>query len=401
MKALALVAVIVISSLDPNLDRRVGEIATRERLPGFAVALVTKDAVLFQKGYGWADVEQRRPFTPQSLQNVGSISKTLIGVSLMQLVEQNRIRLDDDVNRYLPFRLVNPHFPADIITIRQLAMHTSTLTDSNEYWANDYILSPLQPAHRGLATVDMLRPKNKPMPMTQFIKNLLAPDGVWYRKGSFLKKRPGTTFQYSNLGAALATYVVERVTGDAFADYTERHIFKPIGMSDSGWWSFAKADPDRYVTGYIGRKIVPRYSSVTYGDGGLITSVEDLSRYLMEMMKGYRGESTLLRQESFKEMMSPGEPKLGTGGYNIFWWLRADGSLGHSGADPGIAASMFFDPGRNVGAIVFTNSSTGDSNKDPARRQFDDVANSLLGSNPLRGTEGRGYARQPAVSAGR
>ena len=346
MKALALVAVIVISGLDPNLDRRVGEIASRERLPGFAVALVTKDAVLFQKGYGWADVEERRPFTPQSLQNVGSISKTFIGVSLMQLAEQNRIRLDDDVNRYLPFRLANPHFPADIITIRHLATHTSTLTDTNEYWANDYILSPFQPAQRALATVDMLRAKNRQMPMAQFIRNILAPDGTWYRKGSFLKKRPGTTFQYSNLGAAVATYVVERVTG------------------------------------YIGRKIVPRYSGVTYGDGGLITSVEDLSRYLMEMMKGYRGESTLLRQDSFKEMMSPGEPKPGTGGYNIFWWLRANGSLGHSGADPGIAASMFFEPGRNVGAIVFTNSSTGDSNKDPARRQFDDIADTLLGSNP-------------------
>ena len=95
-------------------------------------------------------------------------------------------------------------------------------------------------------------------------------------------------------------------------------------------------------------------------------------------MKGHRGESRLLRQESFKEMMAPSWWKPGSGGYNIFWTLRSDGSIGHGGADPGISASMFFNPARNVGAIVFTNASLGDSIKDPARRQFEDLATALL-----------------------
>jgi CubicO group peptidase (beta-lactamase class C family) len=378
MKALALVAMIVIAAVDTGLDRRVAEIASRERLPGFAVAVLTKDAVLFQKGYGWADIEKKVPYTPQSLQNIGSISKTFIGVSLMQLAEQNRIRLDDDVNRYLPFKLANPHFPSDIITIRHIATHMATLSDTDDFWRNDYILSPVQPFQRGLATVDVLRTRNTRIPMDQFIKNILSPDGKWYRKSNFLRNRPGTRFQYSNLGAAVAAYVVERVTGENFADYTERNIFKPIGMSHSGW-SFDKIDVDRYVTQYIGKmKVVPRYSIITYPDGGLITSVEDLSLYLMEMMKGYRGESRLLRQESFKEIMSPGWWKPGTAGYNIFWTLRTDGSLGHNGGDPGTNTSMFFNPARNIGAIVFTNYSFGDGNGDPARRQFLDVANALL-----------------------
>src|SRR5688572_13997387 len=107
MKALALAALIVIAGLDTDLDRRVTEIASRGRLPGFAAAVLTKDGILFQKGYGWADLEKKVPYTPQSLQNIGSISKTFISVSLMQLVDQKRIRLDDDVNRYLSFKLVN------------------------------------------------------------------------------------------------------------------------------------------------------------------------------------------------------------------------------------------------------------------------------------------------------
>jgi CubicO group peptidase (beta-lactamase class C family) len=383
MKALALVALIAISVLDTDLDRRISEIASQERLPGFAVGVVTKDEVVFQKGYGWADIEKKVPYTPQSLQNIGSISKTFIGISLMQLVEQNLIRLDDDVNRYLPFKLVNPHFPGDTITIRHVATHRATLTDTNDFWRNDYILSPLQPAQRGLASVDVLRAKNKAIPMDQFIKNILAPGSVWYRKDNFLKKRPGTTFQYSNLGAAVAAYIVERVAGESFAEYTERHIFKPIGMSHSGW-SFDKIDVERHVTQYVSKmKIVPRYSLITYPDGGLITSVEDLSRYLMEMMRGYQGESRLLRQESFREMMSPSWWKPGTAGYNIFWTLRADGSLGHGGGDPGITTSMVFNPARNIGAIVFTNYTFVNSHKDPAGRQFQDVANALLADDAV------------------
>lgn len=377
MKALALAALIVIAGLDTDLDRRVTEIASRGRLPGFAVAVFTKDGILFQKGYGLADLEKKVPYTPQSLQNIGSISKTFISVSLMQLVEQKRIRLDDDVNRYLSFKLVNPHFPGDVITIRYIAMHRATLIDTDDFWRNDYILSPLQPIRRGLAQVDVLRAKNTRIPMDQFIRNILAPDGKWYRKDNFLKTRPGTTFQYSNLGAAVAAHVVERVTGESFAEYTDRHIFKPIGMSHTGW-SFDTIDLDQYVTQYIGKmKVVPRYSIITYPDGGLITSVEDLSRYLMEMMKGYQGESELLRKESFRELMSPAWWMPGTSNYNLFWTLRADGTIGHNGGDPGTNTSMFFHPGRNLGAIVFTNYSLG-GNDDPARRQFLDVANALM-----------------------
>ena len=94
--------------------------------------------------------------------------------------------------------------------------------------------------------------------------------------------------------------------------------------------------------------MVPLYAFSSYPDGGLISSVEDLSRYLMEMMRGYKGESKLLRRESFQTMMS------GTANYGIFWYLRED-TIGHEGGDPGIRTSMFFNPSTDVGFVVFTN----------------------------------------------
>src|SRR5215471_18573598 len=122
-----------------DLDQKLSEIAARKHLPGFAVAVVSQNEVLFQKGYGLSDIERRAPFEPQSLQNVASVSKTLIGVSLMQLVEQGKIKLGDDINTYLPFKVINPYFPGDGITIRHLATHTSTLKDTNDFWDKDYL----------------------------------------------------------------------------------------------------------------------------------------------------------------------------------------------------------------------------------------------------------------------
>src|SRR5262249_4279053 len=78
---------------------------------GFAVTIVSQNEVLFQKGYGLSDIERKVPYEPQSLQNVASVSKTLIGISLMQLVEQGKIKLDDDINTYLPYKVINPYFP--------------------------------------------------------------------------------------------------------------------------------------------------------------------------------------------------------------------------------------------------------------------------------------------------
>ena len=242
-----------------DLDQQLSEIAARKHLPGFAVAVVNKNEVLFQKGYGLSDIERKVPYEPQSLQNVASVSKTLIGVSLMQLVEQGKIKLDDNINTYLPFRVINPYFPEDRITIRHLATHTSTLKDTNDFWLKDYVVAdPTRLSRPGTGEAPVLRAGNTRMPMDKFIKNLVAKEGAWYSKGNFLKQKPGTTYEYSNLGADLAAYIVERVTGETFAEYSEKHILKPIGMTHSGW-SFDKVSMDHFVSEYgPGMKLLPR-----------------------------------------------------------------------------------------------------------------------------------------------
>jgi CubicO group peptidase (beta-lactamase class C family) len=371
----ALVQRAELQSLD--LDQRLSEIAARKHLPGFAVAVVSKDGVVFQKGYGLSYVDKKIPYTPQSVQEIGSVSKTFIGISLMQLVEQGRIQLDADINTYLPFKVVNPYFPEDPITVRHLATHTSTLKDTNDFWLRDYIVAdPMQLKLHEFARNPVLRGGNKWMPMGQFIRNIVAKDGAWYSKSNFLKERPGKTFQYSNLGADLAAYIVECVTGESFAAYSDEHILKAIGMTHSGW-SFDTIDMNRYVVEYASDlKQLPRFSLIAYPDGGLMASIEDMSAYVIEMIRGYQGEGKLLHKDSFREMMRP-QSTYGPGmEFGIFCAIWGNGYIGHTGGGPGTTTRIFFDPKTNRGTVLSMNTWS-DNKNDRVSQDFLEIERAL------------------------
>src|SRR5688572_26882646 len=96
---------------------------------GVGAAIIIDNKVVWSKGYGYADKESKLPFTVNTIMNIGSISKTFTGVCLMKAVEEKKLSLDEDINKYLPFKVVNPFFPNEKITLRQIATHTSSLTD--------------------------------------------------------------------------------------------------------------------------------------------------------------------------------------------------------------------------------------------------------------------------------
>jgi CubicO group peptidase (beta-lactamase class C family) len=108
---------------------------TREayHVPGVAVAIVRHGELLRARGYGWADLERRVPMTADTLLNVGSVSKTVTAIAVMQLWERGALRLDDDVNDYLPFAVRNPRHPDVPITARQLLAHRSSIRDGPAY----------------------------------------------------------------------------------------------------------------------------------------------------------------------------------------------------------------------------------------------------------------------------
>lgn len=118
-----------LSSVIDSLTTQLEGIEAKSIIPGFAVAIVDSNAVIYKKGFGFSNLNNHTPLTPQTVNFIASISKTFIGLSVMKLVELGKLDLDEKVNDILPFKVVNPHFPEIPITVRQLVTHTAGLMD--------------------------------------------------------------------------------------------------------------------------------------------------------------------------------------------------------------------------------------------------------------------------------
>ena len=174
----------------------------REDIAGAVISVVKDGKVLFAKGYGYSDLEKKTPVSPDStLFRPGSISKTFTWTAVMQQVELSKVNLDHDVNEYIDFK-IPATFPKPI-TVRDLMTHTPGLEEAlQELFVSD--------------TKDL-------RPIGDYLKEHL-PARIY---------EPGVIPAYSNYGATLAGYIVERVSGEPFDQYAENHIFKPLGMEHS------------------------------------------------------------------------------------------------------------------------------------------------------------------------
>lgn len=326
-------------------------------LPGFAVSIFTKDSVLYQKGFGYSNIKARKPYSVQNVQIIASITKTFIGVALMKAVEDGQLDLEDNVNDILPFKVNNPKFPNIPITIRHLATHSSSISSTKESDEGYRFETPLLKEKFPEAHHPLLKNYNKTedLSMANYLEYKLSEQGKWYDRNIFTSNKPGASYEYSNLGATLLAYCIELKTGQAFNNFTEKLILNPLKMTSSTW-SLDQIDED-YEVVYYNEVLneVPPYTLVSYPDGGLYSSVSDLTKYFQEMMKGYDGEGKLLRSASFQEMMTKqyDDKELTEG---LCWDLSMGSDLiGHSGNDFGTSTVAYFSPSTGVGRILFSN----------------------------------------------
>ena len=323
-------------------------------IPGFAVAVVRSDGIVYEHGFGYANKAQKRPYTPLTVQGVGSVSKTLIGVALLQAAAAGQLRLDQPVNELLPFPVHNPYFPNQPITLRHLATMTAGLTDDQGFY-NKHAYA---------------KGTSSPLSSEQYLRRTLSPQGSWYSKRRFVPHAPGTYYAYSNESAALAALALEKATGQPYDAYTRQRILQPLGLTDSGW-RYADVDPTKRATLYDthGRP-VPLYYTITYPDGGLFSSAHSLARYLHSILNpavpgaplAPAAVDSLLRPHfsvgRLPRHLDPSEPNQG-----LFWAYRRNGTVGHTGGDAGLSAFFFFDPKTRIGKVFLTNTEIHDSPK--------------------------------------
>jgi len=359
-----------------SLTAELEALRSQGHFKGFGVAIVSGKGVLYQRGFGVADAPAQQAYGIHTVQSIASVSKTMVGLALLKAQELGLLTLDDPINKYLPFPVVNPAFPEVPITLRHLATHTSSIRDNDFYLNKNYYLKPGQDVTGMPRTFDDMQtfiPADSAVSLPVFLKNSLTPQGKWYQSKGFLARRPGELYEYSNVGAALAAYIVELASKQPFPDFTARYLTRPLRLRDSGW-RFADVDFSRYSRLYQSPTVaLPYYGQTTYPDGGFISSVADLSKYLCELIRGYQGRGTVLRPESYRELF---RPQLAAGNFEernernpysesynvgIFMGFGYTGYIGHTGGDPGVVSLLFFDPKSGIGRILLLNTSTSDN----------------------------------------
>lgn len=346
----------LIANAGDSIDTLIAQQMSESGMVGVGAAIIVDRKVVWMKGYGFADKAQSIPFTPHTVMNIGSISKTFTGTALMRAVEEGKLSLDADINTYLPFKVVNPYFPEARITLRQLATHTSGITDRWAVYEGTY--------HYG---------GDSPEPLGGFLKDYFAPDGKHYAKDNFLKARPGTQREYSNIGAGLAGYIVEIAVGEKLDAYTKRRIFDPLKMDDTGWFlsDIALAKHSKLYVSQSGLAIpIPLYGVTTYPDGGVRTSVADLSKFFIALLNQGEYEGIrILQKRTVEEMLrfeytaanKPENIDLKEKNSGIFWQSKFNVTrMGHGGTDPGLKTEMLTGLSKEIGVILFTNTSLDD-----------------------------------------
>ncbi|WP_375207308.1 serine hydrolase domain-containing protein [Hyphococcus sp.] len=302
---------------------------------GAVVSIVKDGKLLTSRGFGYADIETREPMDPaNSLVRPGSVAKLFTWTAIMQLVEEDEIDLDADINAYLDFDVRG--LKGDPITVRHLMTHTGGFEET----LKDLIARDPE----GVLPIEEYVKKNLPARMFA----------------------PGTTPAYSNYGTALAGYIVERVSGEDYYDYIDRHILDPLDMSHS---TFRQPLPDdlpgemskAYTNASDGKPMGFEYVG-TPPAGSLTSTANDMAKFMIAHLS--RG-GPLLRPKTAEEMHTTYDAHLPPLNAQALGFYQQDRfglrSLGHGGDTVYFHSDLSLFHDHNVGLFVSFNSSGKDA----------------------------------------
>jgi len=324
------------ADLEAFLDGIMAAHMETHHIAGATISVVKDGKLFFAKGYGFADIKDKKPVqADRTLFRIASISKLFTWTAVMQLVEQGKLDLSTDVNAYLKDIQIPPTFPQPI-TLTHLFTHTPGFEDILSYAA---------------------RKPEELIPLGQFIRTW-RPTRVW---------PPGQFTAYSNYGTALAGYIVELVSGLPFEDYIEQNIYKPLGMEHS---SFREPLPPGLAqdvsTGYRFKNGVFKSEDFEllngdYPAGSMSTTATDIARFMVAHLQNgeYEGQR-ILKEDTAKLMhtrLFSHDPRIG-GNAHGFWErsLNKLSILEHGGDITCFHSLFMLIPEKNAGFFVSYNS---------------------------------------------
>jgi CubicO group peptidase (beta-lactamase class C family) len=307
-----------------RIDQIVEQARTEQKLPAVSVAIERNGSVIFTKAYGFADLENDLPATPETLIRTGSLAKPMTAVAAMQLAEQGKLDLDAPIQKYCP------QFPAKKwpITPRELLGHLGGI---RHYEGKE----PESTKHYYSTSEGMMIFKHD---------DLVAP--------------PGVQFHYSTYGYTVVGCVIEGASGESYTDYMLAHVFKPAGMTHTILDNFAivphrargyEKDDDDNV-----RNAGLMDSSYKIPGGGYVSNSEDLVRFAAGVM-----DDKLLKAESVKTMWTSQTTHDGKETHYGLGWgiaeLEGQPIYAHTGGQQGTSTSLIAMPSREYASAVMIN----------------------------------------------
>jgi CubicO group peptidase (beta-lactamase class C family) len=336
------------AELEAFLDKLLGKEMERHHIAGAAVSVVKDGRLFFAKGYGAADLENGIPVDPErTIFRIGSVTKLFTWTAVMQLAEQGKLDLDEDINTYLDFRI--PDTYPQPITLKHLMTHTAGFEDLYfERLAKD--------------------------------PNELVPPREWLVSHMPARVRPpGDVAAYSSYGTSLAGYIVARVSGEPYDQYIQEHILNPLGMVHTT--SKSPIPPDLRAHASVGYthedgafKAFPDYSDMgqpaLVPAGDMQSSATDMARFMIAHLQDGRysdaniAEARILNKSTMKQMHStlytPAPRLLGTA-YGFFDFSdNGQRTIGHLGESDPINTLLLLLPDQNLGVFVAYNSQGGE-----------------------------------------
>ncbi|MBC7828251.1 MAG: serine hydrolase [Chitinophagaceae bacterium] len=298
--------------------------------PGCQLAISRNGQVIFSRAWGMADLEHAVPLTTESVIEAGSISKQFTAAAILLLEQQGKLAIDDDVRKYVP-ELPDYGTP---ITLRQMMQHTSGLKD----WGSIAEIAGWPRSTKTYNNDDALY--------------IIA-------RQKTLNNKPGDEFLYSNSNYNLFAVIVERVSGISLAQFTRLHIFEPAGMKHTEWRNnFKKVVLNRAMayersgTGYLTN--MP--NEYVYGNGGLLTTAEDLLIWNDYYLNGKLGNPSLLKKQLAVSALNNGKMNWYAAG--LFTdSLRGRKTISHSGATAGYRSNLYCFPDLGLTIVWLSNTS--------------------------------------------
>lgn len=284
-----------------NFEKKYNEFISKYEMVGSSVIIADPKEIISSCAYGKQSIEKDINTHLNTIYRIASISKVIVAIGVMKLVEEGKIDLDEDISTYLGFKVRNPHFPDDIITTKMVMTQSSSICDDGN----------------GKGGYDSANQVDDEIMLEDILAN---PSSPYYNPNTFMNKKPGTYWRYSNFGCGILACLVERVSGEMFVEFIKDKLLHPLGI-----YSGFRLEDLKYPENLVGHyyyidgkfKLNRDYDSFKrvqclkypLGDnfrgvaGGLYISAYDLSKIMsMLMHKGIYNNVRILKEETVVEM---------------------------------------------------------------------------------------------------